>query len=253
MAYCKNDDDIELTAQVFDEEQLRACEKELVRTIYIPANLISAVRREGIKYVVVLPEICDDDKKIQIPENFGVLISNVGQGMMYGGYEKYGNSRLNVFNSYSLKCFEDYQSVTLSSELNLKEIAKVGGTVRKEIVSYGKIPLMIMKNCPVKSVTGKCSKNGGYYLRDRKNEEFKMVCDGYCHSVILNSKNIYMADKIADIKKSGVNRVRLNFYDESCEETLNVIREYKNALKGESIDKKPENTFTRGHFYRGVL
>ena len=90
-------------------------------------------------------------------------------------------------------------------------------------------------------------------MSDRKNEEFIMVCDRYCHSVILNSKNIYMADKLADIKRSGIDRIRLNFYDESFEEALKTIKEYKKALNGEDIEKKPENSFTRGHFYRGVL
>jgi len=251
--YCKNDEEIELTAQVFNKEQLRACERENIKIVYIPEKLIPEVKGENIKYVVILPEICDNDKRLDIPKDFGVLISNVGQEKIYEECEKYANSRLNVFNSYSLKCFEGYRGVTLSSELNLKEISKIGGRVKKEVVAYGKIPLMIMKNCPVKSITGKCGKNGGYTLRDRKNEEFIMVCDGYCHSVILNSKNIYMADKLADIKRSGIDRIRLNFYDESFEEALKTIKEYKKALNGEDIEKKPENSFTRGHFYRGVL
>lgn len=242
-----------LTAQVFNKEQLEACEDEGIKTIYIPPELIPFAKREDISYVAVLPEICDDDVKYDIPKNFGVLISNVGQEVIYKDYKKYGNTRLNVFNSYSVKAFEGYEALTLSCELNLKEIGRIGGNVPLEVVAYGKIPLMIMKNCPVKAITGKCAKNGGFLLRDRKNEEFKMVCDGSCHSVLLNSKNIYMADKIKDIVSAGITGIRLNFYDESREQIKNTIEQYKKALSGKTVETPAENSFTRAHFYRGVL
>lgn len=249
----KVDRQMNLTAQVFNKDQLKICEKEGIKTIYIPQELIFCAKSENIDYAVVLPEICDNDNVADIPKNFGVLISNAGQEKIYEKYKKYGNSRLNVFNAYSLDCFEGYESVMLSPELNLKEISQISGNVPTEVIAYGKIPLMIMKNCPVKSNAGKCAKNGGYILKDRKNEEFKIVCDGACHSVILNSKNIFMADKINDLKKTGVSNIRLNFYDETADEVSKVINEYKSAIKGENIKSRPENSFTRGHFYRGTL
>ena len=245
--------DIELTAQVYTKEQLEICENEGIKTVYIPRELIRYTKNDDIKYVVVLPEICDNDKKIDIPRKFGVLISNIGQEILYEEYEKYANTRVNVFNSYSLNVFDGYKSVILSNELNINEISKIRGNIIKEIVGYGKIPLMIMKNCPVKAICGKCGKNEGYVLKDRKNEEFKFVCDDACHSIILNSKNIYMADKINDIRKMGINRIKLNFYDETADETMYVINEYKNALNGREIKKRQENSFTRAHFYRGAL
>ena len=245
--------DIELTAQVYTKEQLKACEKEGIKTIYIPRSMIQYADNDEVKYVVILPEVCDSDVKIDIPEKFGVLISNIGQEVLYEEYDKYANTRVNVFNSYSLDVFAGYKSVILSNELNINEISKIRGSIIKEIVGYGKIPLMIMKNCPVKAVTGKCGRDKGYTLKDRKNEEFKFVCDDACHSIILNSKNIYMADKISDIKRTGINRIKLNFYDETNEETTDVINEYKRALIGQEIKKRQENSFTRAHFYRGAL
>ena len=62
-----------------------------------------------------------------------------------------------------------------------------------------------------------------------------------------------MADKISDIKRTGINRIKLNFYDETNEETTDVINEYKRALIGQEIKKRQENSFTRAHFYRGAL
>lgn len=243
---------VELTAKVVTKEQLEAAEKSGIKTIYIKHDLIEFAKREDIEYIVALPEICTDNFK-KIPENFGVLISNVGQEEFYSGHKMYGNTRLNVVNTYSAEVFSNYESVALSYELNLKEIKKIKMTAKKEVVCYGKISLMIMKNCPVRAITKKCAKNGGYTLKDRRNQEFTISCDDNCHSVLLNSKNIYMADKMKDIIIAGVERVRLDFSSESFSQTLEIINRYKRAILGETIEPMEENSFTRGHFYRGVL
>ncbi len=245
-------EEIKLTAKVTTREQLKAAEESGIKTIYIKKDLIEFAVRKDIEYVVILPAICSDEK-IDIPDKFGVLISNVGQEKLYLGHKMYGNTRLNVFNQYSAEIFSDYESVALSYELNLGEIGKINMTPKKEVVCFGKIPLMIMKNCPVKAIEKRCAKGGGYSLSDRKNQEFSLTCDGDCHSVLLNSKNIYIADKMKDIVKSGVERARLDFYDEDYSKTLEIIDRYKRAISDGAAEPLEENTFTRGHFYRGVL
>lgn len=241
-----------LTAQVHTPEQLRACEEEGIKVIYIPYGLVGKTKNIDCRYAVILPEICDSDEVYEIPEEYGVLISNAGQELMYKNHKKYGGLRLNVFNSYSAQKFDGYESVALSPELNMKELGRIIPKTAAEAVGYGKIPLMIMKNCPVRAIEGKCAKNGGAVLRDRKNEEFDFACDGACHSMLLNSKKIYMADKIKDFEKTAVSRIRLIFCEEDYGETRRIIGEYKKGLAGKSVEKPPENSFTRCHFYRGV-
>lgn len=257
-SYIKNDFNKEykkpeLTAQVRTEEQLRVLEKMGIKVIYIPKKLIEKAKNPDISYVVTLPEICDSDKPIDISPGFGVLISNPGQELLYKDHKKYGGLRLNVSNSASADVFSHYESVAVSLELNLHEIKDVKTKALKEVMVYGKIPLMIMKNCPVKAITGKCSDSGNFMLQDRKKEEFLFACDDSCHSMILNSKSIYMADKLKDITDTGAERLRLVFWDETEEETRRIVTEYKMALLGEKVLSPKENTFTRGHFYRGVL
>lgn len=242
-----------MTVQVETKEQLKAAEDEGIKFIYIPKGLMDFAKKENTEYIVILPEICDDDKMYEIPERFGVLISNVGQEVLYKDYKKYGNLRLNIFNGHSVRVFKDYKSVTVSQELNLKEIKKIKNTVPLEAVVYGRIPLMIMKNCPVRAITGSCGKGSEYILRDRKNQEFRLSCDGECHSIINNSKDIYMADRLSEVIDSGIERLRLIFSSETKEEAIRVIKEYKTAIKGGTVEKRPENSFTRGHFLRGVL
>ena len=169
---------------------------------------------------------------------------------------KYGEWRLNIYNSLSVKQYKDLDCVTLSPELNLNEIKTVAehteGT-QTEIIGYGHLPLMIMKNCPVKAM-GKCQ-NGKdlYQLRDRKGMKFPIICQKDCRAQLLNSKPIYTADIIEEIRKAKVDCIRMNFTVETPEECEKVVSAYKNALAGKKQPAMPENTFTRGHLKRGVL
>ena len=109
---------------------------------------------------------------------------------------------MNVFNSQTAQHYGDLKTVTLSPELNLHEIADLCENTNAdlEVIGYGHIPLMMMKNCPIKAM-GKCQKGKMIYkLKDRKREEFPIVCSKGCIAKILNSKPIFMADKIADLK-----------------------------------------------------
>lgn len=165
---------------------------------------------------------------------------------------------LNVYNSQTANYLGKNGTVTLSPELNLHEIEDMlkNTNAKAEVIAYGHLPLMIMKNCPVKAM-GKCQSGKNIYkLRDRKKEEFPLVCDGKCggcKSVLLNSKPIYMADKAEDLKRLKINGVRLIFTVENFSQCGKIIDEYKRALSGERVKGMEDNTFTRGHFYRGVL
>ncbi len=68
------------------------------------------------------------------------------------------------------------KTVTLSPELNLHEIADLceNTNANLEVIGYGHIPLMMMKNCPIKAM-GKCQKGKMIYkLKDRKERNFRL-------------------------------------------------------------------------------
>ncbi len=241
-----------LIASVSNAEQLKAAEDAGVEIIYIPRGLAKLANKCDTQYVIKLPQICDNDEKWDIPAGFGVLISNIGQEEIYSNCKKYGNFRLNITNSASAEVFDGYEAVTVSAELNLADIGRISANVAKEAIVYGKLPLMIMKNCPVRALTGKCGSGKGYSLKDRMGEEFSFSCDEACHSIILNSKNIYMADKLAEVTKTGISRLRLEFFDEDYQTAKAILAEYAKVLEGIAACSPKENTFTRGHFYRGI-
>jgi len=182
------------------------------------------------------------------PETDTVLISNLGQ--VNNEKKCIGDLRLNIFNSESGNFYKNLERVTLSPELNIKELSQI--TAKSEIIGYGRIPLMVMENCPLRAL-GKCQKNkNNEFLEDRLKEKFPLKCNEGCVLEIMNSKPIYMADKPEFVNNLKIHAIRLIFTVENFEECGKIIGEYKQALNGNIGTQQKENTFTRGHYFRGV-
>lgn len=221
-----------------------------------------AAKRAGIKHIIAPPEIGAPIVKAPLVSSSGkvtgdrVYVSALGQIENSGAFEVIGGHRLNITNSYSCDFYLGYMNkAVLSPELSLKEIISVtsGTELDCGIVAYGRLDLMLCGNCPVKA-SGMCKKGKvQYFLKDRKNEKFPVLCSDNCLARILNSKPVYMADKWNDIENSGVGFVLLLFTTETEKETEEIINKYIRASKGVPSGKMAENTFTRGHFYRGIL
>lgn len=150
----------------------------------------------------------------------------------------------NVFNSLSAEKMrlDGVKKILLSTELNLAQIKNIGGEIPRGVFAYGRLPLMLTRNCPVRNVKtcAECKKSGT--LTDRKNTVFPIECHNFC-SDLLNSRPVYMADRLDEIK--NVDFILLYFTDESADRAAQIINAYKHALK-------PQGEFTRGLFYRGV-
>lgn len=248
----RNKPQIKLTAEVLTIEQARAAVKGGIELIYAPKRLAEDVKKlsEDITVVTKTSEIFREEKIT----TDGVLVSSPAAVRHYHDKEIYGDFRLNIFNSFSAQHYKNLKSITLSPELNLNEIRALSENTEAalEIIGYGRIPLMLMKNCPVKAM-GKCQqKKRIYKLRDRKNEEFPIICNEDCTAELINSKPIFMADKAGDLKKLKINAVRLIFTVENFEQCDKIINMYKYAMEGNTVSKPEENSFTRGHYYRGV-
>ena len=60
-----------------------------------------------------------------------------------------------------------------------------------------------------------------------------------------------MADKYDDIKRLGIDSIRLIFTLENKKECVEIVNEYKKALSGKQVNGF-KGEFTRGHFYRSA-
>ncbi len=240
-----------LTVQAETENQIQAALECGIQRIYVPAELYGKYASAAEEIVARLPAVCRvGDKPVSAKR---VLVSNIGQIEAYADRIQYGDFRLNLYNQAACGVYAGLEAVTLSPELNLGEIREICFSGKTEVIVYGRLPLMVMQNCPIRAAGGKCQ-NGRqvYALRDRKNQVFPILCGEGCLAVLHNAKPIYMADKGRDLQSLRADGFKLLFTTESGPKARKIILEYQAALAGETLPAPIENTFTRGHFYRGV-
>lgn len=151
----------------------------------------------------------------------------------------------NIFNSVSLEEMRALgaKDCLLSCEVSLSQAAHMGGEIPRGIMAYGRIPLMLTRNCPVKNELScaECGKES--FLVDRMGVEFPVRCKNGC-SYILNSRPLWLADKQSDVRNCDF--VLLYFTTETKSETAEIIKDFTSG-------KSARSEFTRGLYYKGVL
>lgn len=151
---------------------------------------------------------------------------------------------MNILNSHSMDTAKELgiSEAIVSYECTLDNFAKISAPIPKGIAVYGRIPLMLTRNCPVKNgkSCAECKRNSK--ITDRMGIAFPVKCFmGY--SEILNSRPVYMADRMKEIPPADI--LFFNFTTESTSEVKEILNSYENS-------KKPQSEFTRGLLYRGV-
>ncbi len=126
----------------------------------------------NVKIFAVLPRITRNDQMLRIKEKVialekssidGFIVGNLGHAELMKGTSKpfITDFSLNIFNKFSMNHWEKQgaKGVTISPELNLKEIKKLTqwGEIEKEVIIYGYLPVMISEYCPVGSIMGAMS------------------------------------------------------------------------------------------------
>lgn len=151
----------------------------------------------------------------------------------------------NITNSLALENLAEYnvKDAVVSFELKASEINRLKSPLNIGIISYGKLPLMLCVNCPIKSSVGCKSCTG--YLNDRTGRRFKVRCNKkYGYYELLNSDTLYLADKLNEFKNISFHT--LCFDDETSDEINNTIKAYKN-------NSSYHGAFTRGLYFRGII
>lgn len=157
-----------------------------------------------------------------------------------------GGFGLNIFNSYSIKYMNSLEvnRLVISPELTFTEIAQLKYSKPLELLAicYGRQPLMLTRNCPVKNGVGCKGKKEYCELTDRKNNKFPVICrNGFAE--ILNTKITDISDCL---KALHVDLGYLYFTTEAPKEVSKIIGDYLSNTIRQSTD------FTRALFKSGV-
>ena len=150
----------------------------------------------------------------------------------------------NVFNTSALRELEE-RGVThalVSPELPLRSVQKLGADMPRGVFLYGRLPLMLMRNCPQRNGTScaECRRSGA--VTDRKGVTFPIECRSGC-AELLNDRPTYLLDKQADV--AGADFALLYFTKETTAECARVLRAAEEQAE-------PDGIFTRGLAFRGV-
>lgn len=154
----------------------------------------------------------------------------------------HGDFGLNVANTLSTISIAELgvEDVTLSFEMKFSQMIGFKSALPFGIIAYGRLPMMLMRNCPIKAEIGcaSCERK----IKDRTGREMPVRCSGD-YIEILNSEVLYLADRMREIPLCDF--ITLIFREESSEKVVDIIESYKNGTKN-------NGQVTRGLYYRGV-
>ena len=188
-------------------------------------------RLQRVKEIGVTDALCHNIGALHTAKNLGFTL--------HGGYG------LNLVNTYDLLWAEEYgiKDVELSFELTFNRINRLGGNIKRGIITYGHLPLMLCRSCPVKGdgISCKSCKNQSK-MTDIKGKSFYLKCDGNCTEV-LNCVPLYIAPQ--EFRTLSTNFNILRFTVENYVENVERIPDFNRI-------SMLNDKFTRGLYKRGV-
>ena len=160
------------------------------------------------------------------------------------GLRVHGGSGLNILNSEALAQAEGFglSSVCASFELSMAGIGRLRHEKPMGYISYGRLPLMKFRACPMRGEKGCGDCSGLNFITDRTETDFPLICRERSYSELLNSVPLYIADK----ERADADYELLYFTIESPSE-CRLIRSMLRS--GES----PDFRRTGGLYYRKLL
>ena len=257
-----------LTVQVTEKEQITGRLLKLKpEVLYVPIHILTqdiAFTQELVRQVrvcAVPPRIVHDNqladlrnallalRRIGVRE---ILVGNLALLMVARecGMHIRGDFGLNLYNSAAVNLMRDLElrSACLSFEMTLPQIRDISKAVPCEILSYGRLPLMVTENCLIRGKTGQCTCHlAPAKLTDKTGADFPIIRDGNtCRSILLNGKKLSWLDRQNDLSHLGLWATRLYFTTENAREVDRILGEYQNPTPFDP------GACTRGLYLRGV-
>lgn len=253
-------DEIHFRAEVYDENQLTQALELPFELVYAPMGLLSEKTPNKEKIVIIPPFVLSDceeetERRLDALRENGftkALAHTLGHAYLLKkhGFSVFGGFRMNVLNGLSARVCEDFgfEDITLSFEGTAQKLSEISCGIPRGIIAYGRLPLMIMRRCPIAdgAACGKKTpfgegKSCGGAIFDRLGNKIPVQCGG--NSVeLLNPDVLVMSDKREMLGKFDF--CVLKFTDET--DISPIFEMYKNG-------KKPSGKLTRGLYYRGAI
>ena len=159
------------------------------------------------------------------------------------GFTLRGDFGLEVYNSQALKQLKrlGLRSAAVSFELKLAQIRDLSKAVDTELIAYGRLPLMLLRNCPGKTAAGCGDCRGINHITDRRGEDFPLQCQNRQYTHLLNPRPLFLSDRLPEWDFCDF--LTLRFTTETPAECDAILEMYQTGAA-------PAGPFTRGLYYR---
>ena len=226
-----------------------------VEAVWLPLPLDTGMLKElpdGVRVGVEVPRALfgqEQHYRRLLREARAAGISHALAGTLDGvslaceeGFEVHGGTGLNAMNAESLEALREMglASAMISAEMTLRQAEKLHKPLPTGLFAYGRLPMMLTRNCPAASDCAHCTRSA--YLTDRKGIRFPVRCAGAA-SEVLNSVPLYLGDRKKEL--SAFDFLYLSFTDETPEQVQEILKAYRKETPA------PQG-ITRGLYYRGV-
>lgn len=206
------------------------------------------------RWVAELPAFCAPQqeeavmralRKLKEQGLTAALCGNLGSLLMAreAGLRIIGDYGLNIINSpaaqqaAALGCDE----ITLSFECERNAARNVDSPVPIGVIAYGRLPLMLLRNCPGKTAAGCGDCRGINHITDRRGEDFPLQCQNRQYTHLLNPRPLFLSDRLPEWDFCDF--LTLRFTTETPAECDEVLKMYQTGAA-------PAGSFTRGLYYR---
>lgn len=206
------------------------------------------------RWVAELPAFCAPQqeeavmralRKLKEQGLTAALCGNLGSLLMAreAGLRIIGDYGLNIINSpaaqqaAALGCDE----ITLSFECERNAARNIHSPVPIGVIAYGRLPLMLLRNCPGKTAAGCGDCRGINHITDRRGEDFPLQCQNRQYTHLLNPRPLFLSDRLPEWDFCDF--LTLRFTTETPAECDEVLKMYQTGAA-------PAGPFTRGLYYR---
>ncbi len=178
----------------------------------------------------------------------GVLIRNLGALDYFRSAQlaMIGDFSLNVSNALSADLFirEGLQRLTPSYDLDITQLLELLRSAPSdwfELTLHQHIPMFHMEHCVFAAFLSEgkdhltCGRPCDHHriaVRDRVGESHPIRADVGCRNTVFNSRPQSGASHLPSLLASGLRQFRLELLDESPEESVRLLRSYREALVG---------------------
>ena len=206
------------------------------------------------RWVAELPAFCAPQqeeavmralRKLKEQGLTAALCGNLGSLLMARetGLRIIGDYGLNIINSpaaqqaAALGCDE----ITLSFECERNAARNIHSPIPIGVIAYGRLPLMLLRNCPGKTAAGCGDCRGINHITDRRGEDFPLQCQNRQYTHLLNPRPLFLSDRLPEWDFCDF--LTLRFTTETPAECDAILEMYQTGAA-------PAGPFTRGLYYR---